>query len=125
MYVHEQTNPAVTPMPGLSHSTWAGQDEGMSQLSVWRQSIEPGAATPPHRHDCDEIIICSGGKGEVHIAGAVHAFEAGSNLTLPRNVLHQIFSVGDRALEIVGILAASPVDVFLPDGQKIDLPWRT
>lgn len=54
-----------------------------------------------------------------------HAFEARSNPTLPRNVLHQIFSVGDRALEIVGILAASPVDVFLPDGQKLDLPWRT
>jgi len=125
MYIHAQTSPIDTPIPGLAHSTWAGHAEGLSQLSMWRQSIAPGGATPPHRHDCDEIVLCSAGAGELHIAGEVHRFQAGSTVTLPRNVMHQIFSTGDETMEIVGVLAATPVEVFLPDGQKLDLPWRT
>jgi len=125
MYVHSQTSPSATPIPGLLHSTWAGKDEGLSQLSVWRQTIAPGGATPPHRHDCDEVVMCSAGEGELHIDGVVHQFSAGSTVTLSRNVMHQIFSVGSEAMEIVGVLAASPVEVFLPDGNKLDLPWRT
>jgi quercetin dioxygenase-like cupin family protein len=125
MYVHPQTSPSTTPFHGLLHSKWAGGDEGLSQLSVWRQSIAPGGATPPHRHDCDEIVMCSAGKGDLHIDGVVHQFSADSTVTLPRNVMHQIFSVGDEAMEIVEVLAASPVEVFLSDGNKIDLPRRT
>lgn len=124
-YIHAQTTPAATPIPGLAHSTWAGEAEGLSQLSLWRQTIAPGAATPPHRHDCDEIVLCSAGAGELHIAGEVHRFGAGATVTVPRNAMHQIFNVGEVPMEIVAVLAATPVEVFLPEGQKLDLPWRT
>lgn len=125
MYVNEQSAPTPTPIPGLSHATWAGQDEGLHQLSLWRQTIAPGAATPPHRHDCEEIVMCSCGLGELHIAGQVHRFGPGATVTVPRNEIHQIFNVGSDPMAIIAVLAVSPVEVFLPDGQRIDLPWRT
>jgi mannose-6-phosphate isomerase-like protein (cupin superfamily) len=125
MNVISQTPPAATPIPGVSHATWAGQDEGLQQLSVWRQSVAAGAATPPHRHEQDEVVMCLSGRGTVHIDGAVHTFGGGDTVVLPRESMHQIFNTGDVALEIVGVFGGSPVTTFLPDGSALPLPWRT
>lgn len=125
MYVLEQSCPTPTPIPGILHATWAGQAEGLQQLSVWRQTLAPGGASPPHRHDCDEVVLCQSGWGEVHIDRQVHRFGADSTVVLPKGIVHQIFNAGAQPLEIIGVLAATPVAAYLPDGQVIDLPWRT
>ncbi|MCL4182176.1 MAG: cupin domain-containing protein [Burkholderiaceae bacterium] len=125
MYVIEQQQPGPMPIPGLQHATWAGSDDGLEQLSLWRQTIAPGAATPPHRHDCEELVMCSSGAGELHIGAEVHRFGAGQTVAVPRNVLHQIFNVGQEEMNIVAVLAATPVEVYLPDGSRLDLPWRS
>ena len=125
MNVIPQTPPAATPIPGVSHATWAGQDNGLQQLSVWRQSVAANAATPPHRHDIDEVVLCLSGRGELHIDGQVHTFRGGETLVLPRESMHQIFNVGDQPLEIVGVFGGSPVQTYLPDGSALPLPWRT
>jgi quercetin dioxygenase-like cupin family protein len=125
MNVHDQTRPETTGIPGIAHATWAGQAEGLSQLSLWRQTLAPGAATPPHRHDCEEVVLCLAGWGELHIGGTVQRFGAEQTVVLPRHADHQLFNVGPMPLEIVGILAASPVQVLLPDGEPLPLPWRS
>jgi mannose-6-phosphate isomerase-like protein (cupin superfamily) len=125
MNVIPQTAPAATPIPGVSHATWAGQDNGLQQLSVWRQSVAASAATPPHRHDIDEVVLCLSGRGELHVDGQVHPFRGGETLVLPRESMHQIFNVGDQPLEIVGVFGGSPVQTYLPDGSALPLPWRT
>jgi quercetin dioxygenase-like cupin family protein len=125
MIVIEQSRPQPAPIPGVAHATWAGAAEGLTQLSVWRQTLAPGAATPPHRHDCDEIVLCLGGQGEVHLDGAVHRFGADSTVVLPRGPVHQIFNTGSVPLEIVGVFGQAPVTTRLPDGSELALPWRT
>ena len=125
MYVLEQQRPAPAPIPGLAHATWAGHDEGLSQLSLWRQTLAPGAATPPHRHDCDEVVLCQSGEGELQVDGEVHRFGPGTTLVLPKGRHHQIFATGAAPLEILGIFGSSPVGTFLPDGEALDLPWRS
>lgn len=125
MHVIEQSRPAAAPIPGLAHATWAGRDDGLTQLSVWRQTLAPGAATPPHRHDCDEVVLCQAGWGELHIDGQAQRFGAQTTLVLPRGSLHQIFNVGPQPMEIIGIFGATPVGTTLPDGSALELPWRT
>lgn len=124
-YILEQPRPAATPIPGILHATWAGRDDGLTSLSLWRQSIGPGGCTPPHSHDCEELVLCTGGRGEVHIAGEVHAFGADQTVRLPARVPHQIFNVGSVPLETTAVFAATPVAVALPDGSALDLPWRS
>jgi hypothetical protein len=63
MVVVEQERPQPTALAGIAHATLASGAEGLTQLSVPRQSLAPGAATPPHSHDCDEAILCRGGPG--------------------------------------------------------------
>ena len=125
MYVHEQTAPVATPIPGVAHATWHGAPTGGRELSVWRQRLAPAGATPPHSHDCEEVVMCEAGCGELHVHGAVHPFGAGQMLVLPRGVLHQIFNVGAGPLEMLAVLPATPVGVFLPDGTPLELPWAS
>ncbi len=125
MHVIEQDRPAPAAIPGLAHATWAGRDDGLTQLSVWRQTLAPGAATPPHRHDCDEVVLCQAGWGELHVDGIAQRFGAQTTLVLPRGSVHQIFNVGTQPMEIIGIFGATPVATSLPDGTALELPWRT
>lgn len=125
MNVHDQSRPEATPIPGVAHATWAGADEGLSQLSLWRQTLAPGAATPPHRHDCDEAVLCLAGWGELHTEGTVQRFGAEQTVVLPRGRDHQIFNAGPMPLELIGVFAATPVPVLLPDGSALELPWRS
>ena len=41
--VLEQIRPAATPIPGVAHATWASAANGLGRLSVWRQTLAPGA----------------------------------------------------------------------------------
>lgn len=125
MIVIEQERPQPTPLPGITHATWVGAAQGLEQLSVWRQSMQPGAATPPHSHDCDEAVLCIEGWGEVHIDGVAHRFGPGTTVVLPRGRVHQLFNTGNTPLETLGIFGATPVVTRLPDAAPIDLPWRT
>lgn len=125
MNVMQQARPLPTEIPGVAHATWAGHADGLRQISIWRQSLEPGGATPPHRHDCDEVVLCQAGEGEVHIDGVAQRFGADCTVVLPRDSMHQIFNVGKAPLEIIGIFGATPVATRLPDGSDLPLPWRS
>jgi hypothetical protein len=72
--VIEQPRPTAAPIPGLDHATWAGQAEGLTQISLW----------------------CQAGVGEPQIP-----------------------------MVILGGFGATPVATWLPDGEALELPWRT
>lgn len=125
MHVLEQTPPQLTALPGIAHATWAGEADGLRQLSVWRQSMAPGAATPPHVHDCDEVVFCLSGMGELHIGEQALSFGARSVLVLPRGRPHQIFNTGSVPLETLGVFGQTPVPTRSPEGEALPLPWRS
>lgn len=125
MKVIQHTHPTPAAIPGIDHVTVAGHGDGLSGLSVWRQSLAPAAATPPHSHDCDEIVMCHAGRGEVHSDGHIVSFEGESTVLLPKGHVHQIFNVGETRLEITGVFAQTPVVAYWPDGSVLQLPWRT
>ncbi|GAA4334097.1 hypothetical protein GCM10023165_09740 [Variovorax defluvii] len=113
----------MAELPGIAHRTLAGREHGSTQLSIWRQTLAPGAATPPHSHDTEEVVLCHAGRGEVHLAGRVHAFGAETSVLLPRDVPHQIFNVGEEPMEITGVFPSAPVRVFDLERQPMALPW--
>lgn len=125
MNVIAQHRPEATPLPGIAHATWASQAQGLSQISMWRQALAPGAATPPHRHDCDEVVLCLAGSGELHVGGKAYRFGADETIVLPRDQEHQIFNTGSVPLEMLAVFGSTPVATRLPDGSPIDLPWAT
>lgn len=125
MYAFRVADRPTASLPGLAHRTLAGSAEGLQRLSVWQQSIEAGAATPPHHHDCEEVVVVSAGCGELHIDGAVIPFASGSVLVIPPGIPHQILNSGTGTMDLVAAFSVSPVDVYLPNGEALPLPWPT
>ena len=125
MHVIDNTQLPRAALPGLTHTTLAGADNGLAHLSIWRQIIEPGAATPPHRHGCEEVVVVSTGSGELHIEGRVERFGPDSTLAIPANVDHQILNTGSEPMHLVAAFSATPVEVVRPDGSPLPRPWRS
>jgi quercetin dioxygenase-like cupin family protein len=131
MHVNTNIEPSPSAIPGIRHSTLAGSAQGLKQLSVWDQVLEPGAATPPHRHDCEEVVLCSAGRGVLILEGhgeasrRAESFAAGTTICIPRNAVHEIVNTGEEPLRLVALFSATPVIPHLPDGTRIDLPWSS
>lgn len=125
MKVIAPTAPQRSPLPGIAHVTRASRRDGLSSLSIWHQTLQPGAGTPPHRHDCDEVVMCVAGSGELRSGSRVERFGPHSTLVLPAHEAHQILNSGAEPLEIVGVLAATPVVTRDLQGAEIPLPWQS
>lgn len=125
MHVIENAGRSTSDLPGIEHLTLAGAAQGLTRLSVWRQSMSPGTATPPHRHDCEEVVLVLSGSGEVDIGGRRFAFGPDTTLVLPPEVPHQIFNTGGTPLVTLAAFSSTPVGAFLPDGAPLALPWES
>ncbi|GIZ52918.1 cupin domain-containing protein [Noviherbaspirillum aridicola] len=124
MYVFPTPQPEPAGLPGIRHATLAAVPHGLQRIAIWRQSLAAGAATPPHRHDCEEVVLCSAGRGTLEIDGEKHAFGPGSTLVIPPDVPHQIVNSGDEAVELLAVFSTAFVDARWPDGASIALPWQ-
>ena len=111
-------------LPGLNHRTLAGPREGMTTLEVWSQTIEAGAATPVHRHACEEAIVILEGSGRLTIENEDMEFGPSSTLIIPSNVIHQIVNTGDTPMKLIAALSAAPVKVRHADDRAMPLPWQ-
>jgi mannose-6-phosphate isomerase-like protein (cupin superfamily) len=125
MRVIENAGRVQSELPGIEHLTLAGAAHGLTGLSLWRQSMAPGSATPPHRHDCEEVVVVLEGSGELHMGGRIVPFGPDSTLVLPPNLPHQIVNTGRVPLKTLAAFSSTPVGTFLPDGAPIELPWES
>jgi len=117
--------PLDDQLPGITHSTLAGRDSGLKHLSVWRQRLAPGAATPPHRHECEEVVLITDGSGVATFGEDSVHFQADSTLVIPAGTVHQIANTGTAPLGLLAVFAETPVRVWLADGTALELPWRS
>lgn len=111
-------------LPGLNHRTFAGPEHGMKGLEVWGQMIEAGAATPVHRHACEEAIVILEGSGTLTIEGQETAFGPNSTLIIPADVIHQIVNTGNTKMVLIAALSTAPVQVRHADNAAMPLPWQ-
>ncbi len=110
-------------LPGLRHRTVGGKDSGVQSMEVWQQTIAPGAATPVHRHACEEVIVILSGAGTLTIDGKTTAFGPNSTLIIPNDVVHQIVNSGSEEMHLIATLSMAPVRVRAGDGAPMPLPW--
>ena len=101
MVVIEQTCPKATSITGIAHASLVSTAEGPLYLSVWRQTLAPGAYSPPHQHDGDEAALC--------LDGRVRRFGAESTVALLKGLPRQIFNAaGQLPLKILTVLLSTP-----------------
>lgn len=119
VFQHEQNQ--VHSLHGNHIAGVATRTSGARQVEMWRGRMDARAATPPHRHDTEEVVLFLKGSGHVTLGDQQRRYQAGDTLILPAGELHQIFADTDSEF-----VAAMPLGgtVQLPDNEVMDLPWR-
>lgn len=124
MAVYSNGTLTLNLLPGLAHSTLAGVEHGLRELAVWSQRIAAGAGTPPHRHDCEEVVVVLEGSGVIAMDGVESPFAAGDTIVVAPNKAHQIFNTGAGDLRLIAAFSTATVLAEFPDGSRTDLPWQ-
>lgn len=114
----------VFALPGLEHQTLAGASDGLKRLEFWMQTLAPGAETPVHYHECEEVVVVHRGSGHTTIAGETRPFGPGTTLVIQPKVVHQIVNRGADSMFLVAALSETPARVFTPAGELMLLPWQ-
>jgi quercetin dioxygenase-like cupin family protein len=101
----------------------ATPSHGARQVEAWYTTLAPGAATPPHVHDAEEVVVVLRGRGELRVGERCVTFQAPCTLIAPTGVPHQIVNTGGEPVEAI---AAMPLgsSIRAIDGTELDLPWR-
>lgn len=101
----------------------ATPSRGAAEVAVWRGITEPGATTPPHTHDHEEVLVVLAGSGSASMDGEQVDVSPGDVLIVPPNKLHQLFGPADG--EPLDAIAVMPIGTrtFLPDGEELQAPW--
>jgi mannose-6-phosphate isomerase-like protein (cupin superfamily) len=110
-------------LPGLVHQTVAGPAQGLKTLEVWVETIAPGAGTPVHRHECEEVLVILTGSGQATLAGQVQDFGPNHTLIVPPGLVHQVVNTGREDMHLVSVLGMAPAGATTPEGQPIPVPW--
>ena len=113
---------------GVEHRTLLSERNGARSLSIWEQTIFPGADTLPWQHRCEAAILVAAGKGELTIAAEQQSFAAPCTLLVPAHQAHRISNVGDEDLQITIVLASADPDTVVIGSSESDvgaltLPW--
>lgn len=111
-------------LPGLSHQTLAGYQQGLKTMEVWSQTMAPGAATPVHCHACEEVVLVLSGSGQCTVGDETVAFGPNSTLIFEPDVVHQIVNTSKVEMKLVAALGMAPVRVKTADGAALPLPWE-
>lgn len=121
MSVFRNEHNEVHSLHGNHIAGLATPTSGARQVEMWRGRMDAQAASPPHCHDTEEVVLFLKGSGRATIGDREVSFQAGDTVLLPGGVLHQLFA--DTECEFV---AAMPLGgtVRLPDGVVMELPWR-
>lgn len=112
----------VHSMEGNHIAGVATPSTGARQVEMWLGRMDAGSATPPHRHDTEEVVYFIKGSGRACVAGQEMRFAGGDTLRLQAGQVHQLFC--ETACEFISAMPMGGT-ISLPDGAMIDLPWRT
>ena len=85
---------------GLAIRHLVSSETGSSQLYAGEQWLEPGEWVLLHTHPVEEVLIFTGGSGEVTLGDEAHPVGAGITVHIPAGEVHGFRNTGDRRLEV-------------------------
>lgn len=112
---------AETGSDGNRYAAIATPSRGASELVLVRATKDPGAASAAHRHDREEIVHVLTGRARAVVEGHTIALEPGETLLVAPGELHQVSTLGDRALECLVVKPAG-IRFLSPDGDELPPP---
>lgn len=121
MHVMHQDAPRSHLTSGLSHRVLdAPRLDGLVNVELWNQVVEPGAETPVHWHECAEAVVVLSGTGDAISERGAVTVSPGMALSFEPGEIHQIVNREEDPVELVAILGERPARTFTLDGELLD-----
>jgi quercetin dioxygenase-like cupin family protein len=114
----------VHELPGNRLRGLATRSRGSSETALWNHTLEPGAESPPHWHDHDQVIYVLAGSGRIVIGREEVALSPGDVAVAPARIPHQVRAAVDEGLDTLVAMPAA-LRTFRLDGSEIQQPWHT
>ncbi len=113
----------VFELPGNRLRGLATRSRGSSEVALWNHALEPGAESPPHWHDHDQVIYVLAGTGRIVVGDEEVALTSGDVVVAPARIPHQVRAAADEGLDTLVAMPAT-LRTFRPDGSEIQQPWH-
>jgi quercetin dioxygenase-like cupin family protein len=104
--IHSEELP-VHELPGNRLRGLATRSRGSSEVALWNHALEPGAESPPHWHDHDQVIYVLAGRGRIVVGDEEGALSAGDVVVAPARILHQVRAAADEGLDTLVAMPAT------------------
>lgn len=108
---------------GTTVTGYAAPSRGSRSISLWRIELAPGASSPVHRLNVEEVFLGTGGRAVASIDGTQYAVSPGDCLILPSGAAFSITAGEDEPFLAVACMPAGGKATLLPDGPTFVPPW--
>jgi mannose-6-phosphate isomerase-like protein (cupin superfamily) len=99
----------------------ASPSRGARETSAWRLSLMPGASSPDHTLDREEVFVALSGRASATLDGDTHEVCAGDALIVPAGVAFTIATEGEEPFEAVACLPVGGSATVA--GKTMTPPW--
>ncbi|GAA1018531.1 cupin [Acrocarpospora pleiomorpha] len=112
----------VFEQPGTTIHSLAVPSRGSKELAVWSLEFAPGARSPEHSIDREEVFVVQAGRLVATIDGVAHEAEAGDALIIPVNTLFWLANGSDAEAVRATVCTSAGIQGTLGD-TVISPPW--
>ncbi len=121
MPVIRATEAPIFDTPDAHVTGYTSPGRGATEICTWRLQIKPGAQSPAHWLDHEEIFLQLDGTLHFSIADEEIALNAGDALAVPARTMFQIANRGTQPATAIACLPAG-AEGTLASGEVVGVP---
>jgi quercetin dioxygenase-like cupin family protein len=107
---------------GTDITGYASPSRGSGTVSAWRLVLAPGAGSPVHSLDTDEVFLVLAGRGTFEVEDRRHELRAGDTICVPPHLSFRLGNAHDEPFEAIACMAAGGRG-RIGDGEPFVPPW--
>jgi quercetin dioxygenase-like cupin family protein len=107
---------------GTDVTGYASPSRGSQSVAAWRVVLSPGAGSPLHSLDTDQVFLILGGLGTFEVEGRRHQLKPGDTICVPPDHDFRVANEAESPFEAIVCMAAGG-QARIGDGEPFVAPW--
>ncbi len=108
---------------GTTITGYAAPSRGATEVSLWLIKLAPGASSPLHEMDVEEVFLAVSGEAATVVDGIESTISAGDCLILPARTPFTLTAGSEQPFQAVACMTAGGKATLLPGGETFLPPW--